>query len=198
MSYLRCWPTEPPWAELRRDQEWGIQCSGNTGRTVVQMIRYFQRLYEPNSCIYSYLEKNTKKKVCSSRPEANFFKMCAWLHAFPLHIYHIHWYYLPLFCVLFQSYLNTARKAVVKLTKQSMSQSSVNAASKGEPVCPEGTQEGNKEYLLSSSHRLQSVLSGISEETQAEKTQDTPDSWDEYQSNYSSEPRALHLPMEKC
>lgn len=50
--------------------------------------------------------------------------------------------------------LNTAARAVVKSTKQKMSQSSVSAAtSKVEQVNPEETQEENKEYLLSSSHK---------------------------------------------
>ena len=53
-----------------------------------------------------------------------------------------------------------------------MSQSSASAGtSKGEPVSPEGTREGNKEYLPSSSHKLQLLLTESSVETQAMKTQ---------------------------
>ena len=50
-----------------------------------------------------------------------------------------------------------------------MSQSSaIVATSDGEPVSPEGTQEGEEEYLPSSSHQT-----AATEETQDVKTQDT-------------------------
>ena len=45
--------------------------------------------------------------------------------------------------------------------------------SSGELVSPEGTQEGNKEYLPSSSHQTAVTPHGEPEETQDVKTQDT-------------------------
>ena len=40
-------------------------------------------------------------------------------------------------------------------------------------MSPEGTQEGNKEYLPTSSHQSVATLEVSPEETQDEKTQDT-------------------------
>ena len=59
-----------------------------------------------------------------------------------------------------------------------MSQSYANAAtSKSEQVSPEGTQEGNKEYLPSNSRQTAATSNSKPQETQAVKTQDTgPDS----------------------
>ena len=55
-----------------------------------------------------------------------------------------------------------------------MSQSSVIAAtSNSELLSPEGTEEGNKEYLPSSSYQTAAIPDMIPEETQAMKTQDT-------------------------
>ena len=51
-----------------------------------------------------------------------------------------------------------------------MPQFSASAATpKGEPVSPEGTREGKKEYLPSSSHHTTATPEG----TRAVKTQDT-------------------------
>ena len=42
------------------DQEWGILCSGKTGRTGLEIDIFRRRFYEPNSCIFSYLKKTLK------------------------------------------------------------------------------------------------------------------------------------------
>ena len=71
-----------------------------------------------------------------------------------------------------------------------MSQSSVSAAtSKCEHVSPEGSQEGNKEYLPSSSHHTEATPNTFPEETLAP---------DNCQKNDFRDPRPLHLPREKC
>ena len=74
------------------EQECGTQSSAETGRTGLQIVRYFQEFYEPSSYISSYLEKHDilHGNVCSSwlavtitRLAANFCKMRAWLHVPP-------------------------------------------------------------------------------------------------------------------
>ena len=79
--------------------------------------------------------------------------MCAWLHAPPLHLYHIYTNTISpyLFGAVFQSHLKNHHQGY--FLKQRMSQSSASAATyNDEPVSPEGTQEGNKKYLPSNSH----------------------------------------------
>ena len=76
---------EPP-APLRRaqgeHQEGGALCSGKTGRTGLQTVRYFRRFYVPNSCISSYLGKHYNPSWCClllvtfRRSATNFCKMC--------------------------------------------------------------------------------------------------------------------------
>ena len=115
------------------DQEWGALCSGKTGRTGLQIVRYFRRrFYMPNSCISLYLEKKNTKifhgDVCSSwwvvtftRPAANFCKVCAWLIAVcptPSPLSYTRISFSPwLFGAVFQSYLKYHLPRLCKVDK---------------------------------------------------------------------------------
>lgn len=69
------------------------------------------------------------------------------------------------------------------------------ATSQGEPVSPEGTLEGNKDYLPPSSHSHHPAPRKL----RLRKMQDSgPDSGGAYQRKDYREPRPYHLPKEKC
>ena len=107
------------------------------------------------------------------RPAANICRMCVWLHAAPLHLYH-------------------------RYTKQKMSQSSAPAAtSKGEPWSPEGTREGNKEYCRLAAITLRPLLTVRLRELRLWKHRTlVRESWRPYHRSGFREPRPLHLPAD--
>ena len=90
------------------------------------------------------------------------------------------------------------RNIAFHISKQRMLQSTVIAAtSKCKPVSPEGTQEGNKEYLPSRSHYRYSLWWALRKVKRWKHRILAPDSWGAYQRSDSSEPRPLHLPIQR-
>ena len=87
-----------------------LWAQGKTGRTGLQIVRYFQEttLWAPSSCISSYV-KNTKilhGDDCSLWLAETFCKNPAWLHIFPLYQNHLYTDLLPCrFGAVSQSYL---------------------------------------------------------------------------------------------
>ena len=88
----------------------------------------------------------------------------------PSPLSHVPWYFPLLLGVVLQSSQKCCLLAVVKLTKQKISQSSASTTRwAGEPW---GNSGGNKEYLPSSSHQTASTPNRNPGETEAMKTQD--------------------------
>ena len=78
------------------DLEWGSLCSGKTGRTGLQIVRYFQKKlsYEPGFLHLPILRKALKPWTKISAPrdyQQPSTKRCAWLHRPPLPKSQIYW-----------------------------------------------------------------------------------------------------------
>ena len=82
MSHCSCWPSTPP----ERSSGWrsgvSMLCPGKTGRTGLQMVRYFQEILWAQ---FLHRLRSTNGDVCSlwlavtfTRLAATFCKMCAW------------------------------------------------------------------------------------------------------------------------
>ena len=72
------------------------------------------------------------------------------------------------------------------------------ADSDDELVSPEGTQEGNKEYLPSSSHQTAATSDGEPWGNLCESTILAPDSWGAYQRNDESPDACISSYIAKC
>ena len=117
MCCYSCWFSTPPEGVQGGEQKWGILCSWKTGRTSLQIVRYFQELILWAQFLYLLISRKALKSfvmMLVSRDSQKLHetsrsylqKICAWLHVLALcqnHIYSV----LPLylFGTVSQSYL---------------------------------------------------------------------------------------------
>ena len=74
-------------------QEWGTLCSGKTGSMGLHIVSYFQEKTLWAQFLHLLIARKKLKSISDDgcprlvvtfpRPAANFYKMCAWLHAPP-------------------------------------------------------------------------------------------------------------------